>query len=419
MEKVRGASLQRCFFAFIFMSKQPPMVDGHVEAGLWLANKKENGVGDKMKEIKGSYAEAKIFTDDVEAYAETQVKMICDDPVSTGSRIRVMPDVHPGQVGPIGLTMTVGSRVVPSLLGIDIGCGISCVLVKEKRIELQKLDKVIRENIPSGFAIRKEPDPRAEEFPLERIRCYDNINGEKAVLSLGTLGGGNHFIEVDKDDEGQLYIIVHSGSRHLGKEVTEHYMREGAKKLKRDGLKVPYPMTWLEGKRMEDYIADVRTVQEYAAMNREMILRKIVKTMKLKPVEAFSSVHNYLEETEEGIILRKGAISAKEGEQVIIPVNIRDGVILGTGKGNEDWNQSAPHGSGRRIRRDEVKCSYTVSAFKNEMKGIYCSCIGADTLDEAPFAYRTMEALAGNLQETVEVTRILKPIYNYKAGGRV
>ena len=372
-----------------------------------------------MREIIGNYANAKIFTDDVEAYAEAQIKMICDDPVSSGSKIRIMPDVHPGQVGTIGLTMTIGERILPNLLGVDIGCGVTCARVNGKQIELQKLDSVIRKSIPSGFRVRNTIHHMAEEFPLEKLRCPGEINWDKAFLSLGTLGGGNHFIELDRDTEGRFYLVIHSGSRHLGKEVTERYLRAGAERLKKEGVEVPYPMTWLAGEIMEDYIEDVKTVQEYAQLNQKIMLWQILKEMKLKCEEEFSSVHNYLEESEGIRILRKGAISAKEGEQVIIPVNMRDGVVLGKGKGNLEWNNSAPHGSGRRIQRSEVKQHYTVSAFKNEMKGIYCSCIGADTLDEAPFAYRDMEKLLGDIKDSVEVTDILKPVYNFKAGGKM
>ena len=371
-----------------------------------------------METIKGKYAEAKVFTDDMEAYAGAQLQMICDNPVAEGSRIRVMPDVHPGKVGTIGLTMTVGKRVIPHLLGVDIGCGMTCAVIREKRIEMQKLDKVIRECIPSGFQIRKRAHYMAEKFDPEKLRCHRHIQKEKAALSLGTLGGGNHFIEVDKDEDGRLCLIVHSGSRHPGKEVTDCYVNAGAELLKQKGMEVPCPMTWLEGELMEDYIADVGVMQEYAQLNREIILTEILKNMKLKETERFSCAHNYMECRAGERILRKGAICAAKGERVIIPVNMRDGVLLGIGKGNRDWNESAPHGSGRSMRRDEVKRQYTVSAFKNEMKGIYCSCIGPDTLDEAPFAYRPMEKLLENIRDTVEVTHILKPVYNFKAGGK-
>ena len=367
-----------------------------------------------MEMVKGTFSEAKIFTDQVEEYARAQIQMICDNPVSQGSKIRVMPDVHPGNVGPIGLTMTIKERVIPNLLGIDIGCGVSCVKIKGKKMELQKLDTVIRERIPTGFQIREGLHTLAEAFRVDRLRCFRHVEEVKALLSLGTLGGGNHFIEVDRDEEGQFYLIVHSGSRRLGKEVTDFYIKEGAKRLKAQKKSVPYPLTWIEGELMEDYIADVEVVQEFAALNREIILTEIIKGMKLKEVEWISSVHNYLKLDGEERILRKGAISAKKGEQVVIPVNMRDGVLLGIGKGNLDWNQSAPHGSGRRMRRDEVKKHYTVSAFKKEMKGIYSSCICADTLDEAPFAYRSLEEILEKLEETVEIKKRLKPVYNFK-----
>lgn len=367
-----------------------------------------------MEIITGVFSEAKIFTDQVEEYARAQIQMICDNPISQNSRIRIMPDVHPGNVGTIGLTMTIKERMIPNLLGIDIGCGVSCVKVKGKKMELQKLDTIIRERIPSGFRIREELHTLAEPFRLDRLSCFRHINEGKALLSLGTLGGGNHFIEVDGDEEGQFYLTVHSGSRHLGKEVTDFYIKEGAKERKAQKKQVPYPLTWIEGEQMENYIADVEIVQEFAALNREIILAEILKGMKLKEVECISSVHNYLESAKEERILRKGAISAKKGELVVIPINMRDGVILGIGKGNLDWNESAPHGSGRKMRRDEVKKHYTVSAFKKEMKGIYSSRIHADTLDESPFAYRSLEEIIGKLEETIEIKKVLKPVYNFK-----
>lgn len=371
-----------------------------------------------MKEIKGNYATAKIFTENLENYALSQIKMICDDRISENSSVRVMPDVHPGAVGPIGLTMTIHDRIIPHLLGIDVGCGISCAVLKEKRLEFGKLDKLIKEKIPSGFAIRKKPHHLAEDFPLELLLCYEHIHVDKALHSLGTLGGGNHFIEMDKAQDGTLYLTVHSGSRHLGKEVTEHYIKKAAALLKAQSMEVPYPMTFLEGDLMEQYIHDIHILQDYAALNRNIILQEILKGMKLKATEEFSSVHNYLEEENGQKILRKGAISAKKDEKVLIPVNMRDGILLGMGKGNKDWNFSAPHGSGRLIRRDQVKSRYTVSAFRKEMEGIYCSCIGPDTLDEAPFAYRSIDMILEQIKDTVEVTKLLKPVYNFKAGSR-
>lgn len=395
-----------------------------------------------MEIIKGEYAEAKVFANDLEQYARAQLQMICDNAVSEGSRIRVMPDVHPGQVGTIGLTMTVGKRVIPNLLGIDIGCGVSCMRVSARHIEFEKLDRVVRECVPAGFALRQKPHRMAAGFAFEKLLAGDSVRYDRAVLSLGTLGGGNHFIEVDQSTEGAHWVTVHTGSRYLGKAVTEYYVEQGAKRLKERGESVPHPMTYLEGELMEAYLTDVKTVQEYAVLNREIILLEIAKGMKWKEEESFSSVHNYVEEivtvmqtdkTENAAsvlhereqeslmssvyILRKGAISAKKGEKVIIPINMRDGVLFGIGKGNTDWNESAPHGSGRILRRDEVKNHYTVASFKREMKGIYTTSVGADTLDEAPFAYRGLEQIQDAVWETVEVTEVLKPVYCFKAGS--
>ena len=368
-----------------------------------------------MKVIKGIYAEAKIFTDDVEEYAQAQVKMICDNQVAEGSKIRLMPDIHPGKVGPIGLSMTVTDKVIPQLLGVDIGCGMICVKLNKNTAEFQKLDRVIRENVPSGFGIRKEPHHMAEEFSCEKLRCARHINRQKAERSLGTLGGGNHFIELDRGEDGSLYLVVHTGSRHLGEEVAEYYTKLASTSLQERGLEVPYYMSYLEGEQKEAYVEDVQTVQGYAELNRQIIVREILKGMKWKAVEQFSVAHNYLDDFG---VLRKGAIAAEKGARVIIPANMRDGMILGVGLGNEDWNRSAPHGSGRRMKREDVKSRYTVSDFKKEMKGIYSSCVGADTLDEAPFAYRSITEIADRIGDTVQITEILRPVYNYKAGSK-
>lgn len=368
-----------------------------------------------MKIIKGIYAEAKIFTDDVELYAEAQVKMICDNEVAAGSRICLMPDIHPGKVGPIGLSMTVMDRVIPQLLGVDIGCGMTCVKLNKTSAEFQKLDKVIRENVPSGFDIRKNPHHMAEKFSFDGLHCIGHINRQKAERSLGTLGGGNHFIELDKGTDGAMYLVVHTGSRHLGEEVAEHYTKLASQCLKEQGKDVPYYMSYLEGAYKKEYLEDVRVIQDYADWNRQIIVREILKGMKWKAAEQFSSPHNYLDDTG---ILRKGSVSARKGESVIIPINMKDGIILGVGKGNEEWNCSAPHGSGRKLKREDVKNRYTVSEFKKDMKGVYSSCIRADTLDEAPAAYRSMDEIAGQIKDTVEVTELLKPVYNLKAGSK-
>ena len=368
-----------------------------------------------MKIVKGVYAEAKIFTDDVEEYAEAQVKMICDNEVADGSTICMMPDIHPGKIAPIGLSMTVTDKVIPQLLGVDIGCGMTCVKLSKNNAEFQKLDRVIRENVPSGFAIRKEPHHMAEEFSYEKLYCVHHINRQKAERSLGTLGGGNHFIEIDKSGDGSMYLVVHTGSRHLGEEVAEYYTKLANSHLKEQGRDIPYYMSYLEGGNKETYLEDVQVIQRYAELNRQIIVREILRGMKWKAEEQFSVVHNYIDDSN---ILRKGSISARSGEKVVIPANMKEGIIIGIGKSNAEWNYSAPHGSGRKLKREDVKNRYTVSEFKKEMKGIYSSCVGADTLDEAPFAYRSITEIAEQIKDTVEITEILKPVYNFKAGSK-
>lgn len=381
-----------------------------------------------METIKGAYTSAQIFTTNnketaIDQYAISQLQMICNQESSKGCRIRVMPDVHPGKVGTIGLTMTIGDKIIPNLIGIDIGCGMTLAQIKGKKIEYQKLDTVIRDCIPSGFSIRTKAHRFADEFDFDTLRCAKHIRTDKVLLSLGSLGSGNHFIEADKDDDGNLYIVIHSGSRHLGKEVTEYYLNEGQKLLKDKGLTVPYEITWLEGELMEDYLHDLQVVQLFASLNREIILDELVKGMKWKVLDSYECIHNYVDASPETLnafgssMLRKGAISAKLNEKVIIPINMRDGIILGTGLGNPEWNCSAPHGSGRIMKREDVKNSFTVSTFKSEMKGIYSSCIGKDTLDEAPFAYRAIEDITDVIGETVTIDRIIRPVYNFKSGG--
>ena len=379
-----------------------------------------------MLTIYGKYTNAVVHTVKneeyaIEDYARAQLQMICDHPSAEGSKIRVMPDVHPGKVGTVGLTMTVGNSILPSLVGVDIGCGMTLVKFKAKNIEFQQLDTVIRDQVPSGCRIREKEHKYADRIDLEELCCYKNINARKAIRSIGTLGGGNHFIEVDKDEEGTLYLIIHSGSRHLGMEVADYYLRTGQKEnqMKKQGGYASYEMTCLSGNLMEDYLHDLEIMQEFARINREAMAESIMKGMKWKAEEEFTCIHNYVDFSDPDVpVLRKGAISAKEGERVIIPINMRDGVILATGLGNSDWNQSAPHGSGRVFRRTDVDSHYTVSEFKKTMKGIYSSCIGKDTLDEAPFAYRTLDDIRDVIGETVRIDKILKPVYNFKAGGK-
>lgn len=379
--------------------------------------------------IEGKFSSAKIFTTGnektaIDDYAVSQIRYLCDMEANVGCRFRVMPDVHPGKVGTIGLTMTIGDKLMPNLTGIDIGCGVSVMAVKGKIREFQKLDSVIRDHVPSGFNIRSNAHHSIEEDLLSDLYCLKHVDVKKALLSCGSLGGGNHFIEVDQDQEGNSYVVVHSGSRRLGKEITEFYLREGQKVLKRKDEDVPYELAWLEGELMTDYLHDVSIAQKFAEKNRKIVLEELCKGMKWKEIDYFSCHHNYIDSSDETVnimgapVLRKGAISAKKGECVIIPINMRDGIILGKGKGNVDWNISAPHGAGRIIKREDVKSNFTLSQYKKEMKGIYSPSIGKDTLDEAPFVYRNLDDIEEVVGETVEIEKILKPVYNFKAGGK-
>lgn len=370
-----------------------------------------------MKIVNGIYTSAKIFTDNIEEYALAQLQMLCDQEAFQNSKIRIMPDVHPGKVGTIGFTATVGKRILPNVVGIDIGCGITLARIRQKKTEFQQLDKVIRDFVPSGYSIRQKPHRFAGRFDFTELTCEYAVNHQKAACSIGTLGGGNHFIEADEDEDGNLYVAIHSGSRHLGKEVTEYYLREGQEYLKAKGIQIPYEMVYLEKELMEAYLYDISLVQEFAALNREAILDELANGMKWKVEDIISSSHNYIDQSGPERILRKGAVSAQAGEPVVIPVNMRDGILLCEGKGNEDWNCSAPHGAGCVLKRQDVKENYTVSRFKQEMKGIYCSCIGTATLDEAPFAYRGLEEIQAAIGDTVTIKKRLKPVYCYKDGG--
>lgn len=377
-----------------------------------------------MITIYGKYTNAVVYTVRneeyaIDEYARRQLQRICDHKSAEGSKIRVMPDVHPGKVGTIGLTMTVGDSLLPSLVGVDIGCGMTIAKIKAKNIEYQKLDTVIRESVPVGGNIRKNQHPFARQASLSRLRCYKAVDEAKALRSIGTLGGGNHFIEIDRDTDGNYYLVIHSGSRHLGMEVTEHYLKAGQHEtqMKKQGH-AAYEMTCLEGSLLDDYLHDLAVTQEYAANNRAAMIDEIVRGMKWRIIDSYTCIHNYVDFSGELPVLRKGAISAKTGEKVVIPINMRDGIILGTGLGNEDWNCSAPHGSGRLYKRSEVKEHHTVFEFKKVMEGIHSICVNKDTLDEAPFAYRKIDDITEVIGDTVMIDRIIKPVYNFKAGGK-
>lgn len=399
-----------------------------------------------MQEIRGKYNIAKIFTDILEEGAASQIETLCNQEFVKDSKIRIMPDVHAGAGCTIGTTMTITDKVVPNLVGVDIGCGMETIQINNKRLELQKLDKLIYEKIPSGFAVRKTPHRYNEQIDLTELRCLKAVKLDRAQKSIGTLGGGNHFIEVNKDQEGRLYLVVHSGSRHLGLEVAKHYQEAGYKQLnsnekpdqedlitryKSEGrdkeiekalkeLKsqvitdVPYPLAYVSGSLFEDYLHDMKIVQQFAELNRKAMITEIVKGMRLDVVEQFTTTHNYIDT--DAMILRKGAVSAKKGERLLIPINMRDGSLICTGKGNEGWNYSAPHGAGRLMSRTKAKQSFTVSEFKKQMKDVYTTSVNKDTLDECPMAYKNMDHIISNIGPTADIMKIIKPVYNFKAG---
>ena len=399
-----------------------------------------------MITIQGQYNTAICYTNELEGAAREQIQAVCDRPEFAGCKIRIMPDVHAGKGCTIGTTMTITDKVVPNLVGVDIGCGMETTRIREGRLELQKLDKLIYEKIPSGFSIRDKAHRYLNEIDLSELCCARHVDLLRAEKSIGTLGGGNHFIEVDKDDEGNLYIVVHSGSRHLGVEVASYYQEAGYKVLNRTddasiealiarmkaegrekeiqkelkklkNLKqtnIPKALAYVSGELFEQYIHDMKIVQHFAMLNRQAMMDEIVKGMKLHVEEQFTTIHNYIDT--DAMILRKGAVSAKEGERLLIPINMRDGSLLCVGKGNEDWNCSAPHGAGRLMSRADAKQSFTVSEFKKQMAEVYTTSVSKATLDECPMAYKGMQDILDNIGPTADVVKVIRPIYNFKAG---
>ncbi len=398
-----------------------------------------------MIEITGKYTNAKVYTDIIENDAICQIKQLCDMDYTKESVIRIMPDVHAGAGCTIGTTMTISDTVVPNLVGVDIGCGMETIRIKNKRIELEKLDKMVYEKIPSGRNIREKPHKFADEIDLNELVCLKEIHHDRAIHSIGTLGGGNHFIEADMDDEGDIYIVVHSGSRYLGNEVARLYQEKGYKELNGidkkavDNLiqeykaagrekeiqfalkslkvskntEIPYELAYVTGDLFKHYIHDMKIVQYFAELNRKAIIYEIVKAMKLDVEDQFTTVHNYIDTDNK--ILRKGAVSAKKDEKLLIPINMRDGSLICVGKGNADWNYSAPHGAGRLMSRTQAKNTFTVSEFKKQMINVYTTSVNKDTLDECPMAYKDMTDIVNNITPTAEIIKVIKPIYNYKA----
>ena len=367
-----------------------------------------------MIEIKGQYGTAKVYTDTLERSAEGQIKAFCDQPIAADCKIRIMPDVHAGKGCTIGTTMTVHDKVIPNVVGVDIGCGMLAVRLKEKRINLPELDSFIRQNIPYGRDVRERAHRSHGRLDIYDLRCVKKIDIRRAPESIGTLGGGNHFIEVDKDEDDNLYLVIHTGSRNLGLRVAEYYQKKayqacGGKKQN----DIPYELAYVSGEDMDDYLYDMEFMQAFADLNRTAIKETILDGMKLTEEDSFTTVHNYIDV--DNMILRKGAVSAQKGERLLIPMNMRDGSLICTGLGNGDWNCSAPHGAGRLMSRGEAMASFTLSAFEESMKGIYTTSVTRDTIDECPMVYKPMEEILRNIKDTVTVDRIIKPIYNFKA----
>ena len=395
--------------------------------------------------IIGKQNEAIVYGDNIEDSAIEQIQILCDQAFASGSKIRIMPDVHTGAGCTIGMTMTITDKVVPNIVGVDIGCGMYTVCLGKIDIDFEKLDTIVH-GIPSGKNVW---EGRQKKFDLTVLNCYRNLKDTKRIAkSIGTLGGGNHFIEIEKTQRDVKYMIIHTGSRNLGKQVANYYQdmaidlhkgkqeyfqkrdemiaqykAEGRRKELQQALKtivwtqkkleIPEELCFLYGEYMEQYLHDIAICQQFAKENRELIAQKIMEAMSWEPQEVFHTVHNYIDVKEN--IVRKGAISAKKGEKVLIPINMKDGSILAIGKGNAEWNYSAPHGAGRLYSRSQAKEQFTLQQYQKEMEGIYSTCVTEKTLDESPMAYKKLEDIVNAVQQTVVVIEVMKPIDNFKA----
>ena len=399
-------------------------------------------------EIKGIFATAISYAKEIEPVAEEQIRAMCDQPFAEGCRVRIMPDVHAGKGCTIGTTMTVRGKAVPNVVGVDIGCGMYTTRLGNKRIDCERIDEICHW-IPSGFNTWDSP---REAFDFERLRCWRQMNNRSRLKSsLGTLGGGNHFIEIDRGEDGTYWLVIHSGSRNLGKQVCEYYQQlavdiaEGKEdykesspeliaRLKAEGREkeiqtelealkkrlnhktAPDSLCHLEGKHLEDYLHDVKICQEFAVRNREIMTELILRKTGMVGVESFHTIHNYIDTDE--MILRKGAIAAHKGERVLIPINMRDGSVIAIGRGNEEWNYSAPHGAGRIMSRKKAFETLSLEDYRAAMEGIYTTTANEDTIDEAPMAYKRMEDIIDVIRESVDIVEIIKPVYNFKAAEK-
>lgn len=396
----------------------------------------------------------KIFTSNIEQETINQINTLLDQPAFQDCKVRIMPDVHAGAGCVIGFTADLGDKVIPNIVGVDIGCGMLTVKLhlNGTEIDFEKLDKVIRKKVPYGRNVHSASSINRCKYPdIQNLYCYRNLKDTKRLeRSLGTLGGGNHFIEIDVDDEGSYYLIIHTGSRNLGKQVADYYQNLAIKLMsgkdelyakqaklieeyKAQGrrreiqaaikelhhqfnpnpLNIPKELCYLTGEYREQYLHDMRICQEFADANRRQIASIIMSAMNWYSEDMWQTIHNYIEFGTN--MVRKGAISAKAGERVLIPINMRDGCIVGIGKGNEDWNCSAPHGAGRIMSRHKAREIVSLDEFKDCMDGIFTTSVGVDTLDEAPMVYKPMDEIVENIKDTVEIEKIIKPVYNFKA----
>ena len=398
-----------------------------------------------MIEIQGLHNTALCYTPALDPKAAEQIRAVCDQEAFAGCKIRIMPDVHAGMGCTIGTTMTIRDKIVPGMVGVDIGCGMETVRLAEKEIDFAALDALIRKEIPCGQNIRKDEHPLNDEINLHQLRCSPYVSIERAKRSIGTLGGGNHFVEVDRGENGELYLVVHSGSRHLGTQVCKYYQDQGRfamwggarhqideliaeyraagrwreiqraiNELRREhSLSIPRDLAYVEGKLFDDYIHDMRITQRFAVLNRKAMTDVILRGMGLTKVEEFTTIHNYIDT--EKMILRKGSVSAEAGEKLLIPINMRDGSLICIGRGNEEWNCSAPHGAGRIMSRKQAFAQLSMEEYASEMKGIWSSCVVKDTLDESPMAYKPMDEIVSEIGPTAEIIERIRPVYNFKA----
>ena len=404
-----------------------------------------------MLEIKGKMNTAICYATVIEDEAKEQIRRMCDYKLTENSKIRIMPDVHAGKGCTIGTTMTVNDKVCPNIVGVDIGCGMYTVKLADKELDFEKIDEACH-YIPSGKNVW---EGRREHFDLTNLRCYRSLKDTKRLeRSLGTLGGGNHFIEIDKAKDGTYYLIIHSGSRNLGKQVAEIYqqlaidlhmgkedyfkqrdeiirtykeegrraeiqnaLKELQKNYETSELDVPADLCWLYGIFLDDYLHDVEICQDFARRSRERMAEIILERTGMTALEVFHTIHNYIDTGE--MILRKGAIAAHAGEKVLIPINMRDGSVIALGKGNSEWNYSTPHGAGRVMSRTKAKEAINLEEYKESMKGIYTTSVNESTLDEAPMAYKSLENIVDVISESVEIIDIMKPVYNFKASDDV